>query len=582
MTRKNALLLLMFLGVSLCTISAQDDNNSYRGLKFNAQPKHQSEIGIHLGHFMVIGDIVPNPGWGAGLHFRRALDYAWSIRVDAMYGQGTGLEPRNSGGGANKPGQANAVLRDLRNADGSGAGYGAGGQDWYHNYQTKFWSATVQGVWSLNSFNFKRSIKKWNWYVLAGVGADTYKTFYDAKDGDDNLYNFRQITGDHPETGISREDRRDARKDLKDMLDGDYETRAEVATGRRSGSDDKITELQINGHADAGAGVSYKINDKFNIGLEHKATIVFGNEGDLIDGYRWRTTQDLTQYRDLVNYTSVRLNINIGKKEDSRSEPLWWVSPFDMLAEDLAEVKQRPILDLSDDDEDGVINMLDQEPESEKGCAVDTRGIALDSDGDGLLDCKDDERYSPPGYEIDSKGVAQMPPAPVVLNEADVNKIVDAKLANFNPGPTGIQDWFLPIVHFNLDKYSVKDSEYGKLHQLASVMKANPGLNVVATGHTDKLSGNCYNDVLSYNRANAVIDYMASKYGIDRSRFVLNWGGENTNLVPTNSGSLMNRRVEFKVAQGETNMGKPDCGVGNAGSGSSRGTNYSGNKEAGY
>ena len=558
----------MFLGVSLSTISAQDDNNSYRGLKFNAQPKHQSELGLHLGHFMVIGDIVPNPGWGAGLHFRRALDYAWSIRADFMYGQGTGLEPRNSG---SSHAVANSVLRDL--------GYGAS-NDWYHNYKTKFTSFTIEGIWSLNSFNFKKQVKKWNWYVLAGVGADSYKTFYDALN-DRTPYDFNSITSGNPDTEISREARRAARKDLKNMLDGDYETRAEVATGRRSGNNGELAELQLNGHANAGAGVAYKISEKFNIALEHQALIVFGNEGDLIDGYRWRTPQDLTQFRDLVNYTSIRLNFNIGKRDDSRSEPLWWVSPFDMLAEDLAEVKQRPVLDLSDDDEDGVINMLDQEPDTEKGYPVDTRGIALDSDGDGLLDGKDEEPYSPPGYEIDSKGVAQVP-QPNILNEDDVNKIVDAKLANFNPGPTGINDWFLPIVHFNLDKYDIKNSEYGKLHQLASVMKTNPGLTIVATGYTDRLSGDCYNNVLSYNRANAVIDYMVGKYGIDRSRFILNWGGENNNLVPTNSANLMNRRVEFKVAQGETNMGKPDCGVGNAGSGSSRGTKYSGNKEAGY
>ncbi|MFT6019026.1 MAG: OOP family OmpA-OmpF porin [Saprospiraceae bacterium] len=568
MTRKIALFCLMFLGVSLCTISAQDDSNSYRGLKFNAQPKHQSEIGINAGHFMVIGDIVPNPGWGVGLHFRRAIDYAWSIRVDAMYGQGTGLEPRNSGGSESSPAAANPVLRGL--------GYGTAGNDWYHNYQTKFASVSVQGVWSLNSFSFNRSTKKWNWYALAGIGLNTFKTYHDALDGS-TIYDFSRIGTDYPNVSDSRDDRRDARKDIKDILDGDYETSGELAKGRSNGDD-----RQFNTHADLGIGLSYKINDKFNIGIEHKATIVFGSNGDLIDGYRWRSSEDLTAYRDLVNYTSIRVNINIGKKEDSRSEPLWWVSPFDMLAEDLAEVKQRPILDLSDDDEDGVINMLDQEPESEKGYPVDTRGIALDSDGDGLLDGKDDERYSPPGYEIDGKGVAQVP-QPVILSEGDVNKIVDAKLANYNPGPTGIQDWFLPIVNFGLDNYNIRTVEYGKLHQLASVMKANADIKIVATGHTDKLSGDCYNNVLSYNRANAVIDYMSSKYGIDRSRFVLNWGGENTNLVPTSTGSLMNRRVEFKVAQGETNMGKPDCGVGNAGKGSSKkGTNYSGNKEAGY
>ena len=153
-----------------------------------------------------------------------------------------------------------------------------------------------------------------------------------------------------------------------------------------------------------------------------------------------------------------------------------------------------------------------------------------------FLDYQDDEPHSPPGYTIDPKGVAQVP-QPVILSEGDVNKIVDAKLAAWNPPvQDNSADWFLPMIHFDLDKYGIRTVEYGKLHQIAQVMKSNPDISVVAAGHTDRLSGNCYNDVLSYNRANAAIDYLTSKYGIDRSRFILNWGGENTNLVPTNAG----------------------------------------------
>ena len=223
-----------------------------------------------------------------------------------------------------------------------------------------------------------------------------------------------------------------------------------------------------------------------------------------------------------------------------RSIPLWWVSPLDMLAEDLAEVKARPELDLTDTDEDGVIDMLDQEPSTEKGCPVDTRGVILDSDGDGYTDCKDKEPHSPPGYDVNGDGIAQIPAGPAPISETDVNRIVDAKIASI-PTVDPANDWFLPMIHFGLDKYSIKNSEYGKLHNVATVMRLNPGIRVVASGHTDKLAGNCYNDVLSYNRANAAIDYLVSKYGISRDRFVLNWGGENTSLVPTNSSNMMNR-----------------------------------------
>lgn len=78
---------------------------------------------------------------------------------------------------------------------------------------------------------------------------------------------------------------------------------------------------------------------------------------------------------------------------------------FEALKEELNRTK----IDLTDSDGDGVIDMLDWEPDSPSDCPVDTRGITLDSDGDGLMDCKDYEPYSPPGYGVDERGVAMVP-----------------------------------------------------------------------------------------------------------------------------------------------------------------------------
>ena len=108
------------------------------------------------------------------------------------------------------------------------------------------------------------------------------------------------------------------------------------------------------------------------------------------------------------------------------------------------------------------------------------------------------------------------------------------------------------------------------------VMKKNPGISIVAHGHTDKVASNTYNNVLSYNRAAAAIDYIVTKYGIDRSRFVLNWGGEDSTLIGASGRNLVNRRVEFRVSNGESSMGRPEGP--NAGKGSS----FSGNRDAGY
>ena len=310
--------------------------------------------------------------------------------------------------------------------------------------------------------------------------------------------------------------------------------------------------------------------------------MVIGRGGDLLDAAELREVagggSSETSANDLLNYTNLRLGIALGKTED-KALPLWWASPLDMLTEDLAEVKSRKKLDLTDTDGDGVIDMIDQEVDSPKGAAVDTRGVAMDSDGDGIADHKDKEPYSPPGYKIDSEGVAQIP-TPDYLNEAEVNRIVDTKIAGIKfPSPTPPYDWFFPMINYDNNSYAVKKGEYHKLHQIATVMKQNPSIRVLAKGFTDRRASNCYNDVLSYNRAQAAIDYMVSKYGISRDRFVLNWGGENETLDDTNGASLINRRVEFQVAKGESDMGRPNCGVQNAGKG---GSSFSGNKEAGY
>jgi outer membrane protein OmpA-like peptidoglycan-associated protein len=316
---------------------------------------------------------------------------------------------------------------------------------------------------------------------------------------------------------------------------------------------------------------------KMSISIEHKVMQPFGRADDLIDASE--LASGFSPDRDLQQYTNVRLGFFLGKEEE-KSKPLYWVSPLDMLAEDLAEVKARPKLDLTDSDGDGIIDMLDQEKNSPSGASVDTRGVALDSDGDGVADYQDKEPYSPPGYKVDDQGVAQVP-APEWVTEDGVNRIIDERLKDIKssmPAPRPVE-WFLPMINFGNNSYRVRQSEFGKLHNVATAMKQNPGLRVVASGHTDKTSGNCYNDKLSYNRAQAAVDYITTKYGIPRERFLINWSGENENLVPSNGSNLMNRRVEFSVATTETEMGAPDCGGGKAGSG---GTNYSGNKESGY
>lgn len=511
MTRKFSLLLALFMCMGVIQTSFAQSNN----LKIQAKPKDMWELGIHVGHSIITGDVDWDSDFGVGLHLRKALDHTFSIRLDGGYYRFSGTEED-----------------DARPVDAGIYGFPT---NWVPEYSATQISGDISVVASLNQFKiFKKN--KINPYLFAGLGIASLSS---------------------------------------DAINGG--TEVDVADSRNF--DD---EWNVSPYGAGGIGLGFLLGKKVSLSLEHKITKIFGRGADLLDGVEFQGTPSdvvITPSDDLLNYTSVRVGIALGKGDD-KSMPLWWVSPLDLMAEDLAEVKARPVLDMTDTDGDGVIDMIDQEKDTEKDCPVDTRGVMLDSDSDGIADCKDSEPYSPPGYKVDAKGVADVPD-PGFVNETEVNNLIDSKLATWTPStPMGISDWFLPMVHFNLDKYSIKGTEYGKLHNVATVMKNNPSVRVVAKGYTDQLSGNCYNDVLSYNRANAVIDYLVSKYGIARDRFVLNWGGENDTLVPTSGGNLINRRVEFMVATDQTEMARPDCGVQNAGSGGS--TKYSGNKEAGY
>jgi len=99
-----------------------------------------------------------------------------------------------------------------------------------------------------------------------------------------------------------------------------------------------------------------------------------------LDGQKYRTNIDQTNNVDIAHFTNLTIGINTGNF-DKRTEPLYWLNPLDSAFDDIASLKQRPQLDLTDDDNDGVIDMLDQELDTPEGCAVDTRGILLDSDG---------------------------------------------------------------------------------------------------------------------------------------------------------------------------------------------------------
>lgn len=539
---------------------------------YSSKPKSALELGVHFGHFHISGDVTNDlwSGTGVGLHLRKSLGYLLSIRVDGSYTTASGIDGRLTP--RNVLRQDNSTFAE-QIVDNDGNELIPANFSTYRNFKNVNYSGQVNLLFNFGNILFHKPSNDWNLYAGIGLGvtfSDVTMNYFDG----DGFYDWSSIESQFPENN------REKRNAIKDAFDDSYETEAENDRNVSGGlnSDGFIQPAGI-----LTFGVSRKINKRFNVSLEHQ---VWLGDMDKWDGHEYRTSTDQTTDSDIMHYTSLRVGINLGNF-DEVTEPLYWVNPLDATFNDIAELKQRPILDLTDADSDGVLDFLDQELGSEEGCPVDTRGVVLDSDGDGYADCKDQEPYSPPGYEVDENGVAGVPE---YVTEDDVNVIVDTKVDGLRSElmESACGKWFLPMIHFDVDKYYIKPEYSSQLHSVADVMKRCPNICVAVIGHTDSRSSEEYNRVLSYNRSAAAVDYLVSNYGIERERFKLMYGGEQDPLVKdmggvgtTSSKYFMNRRVEFRLCEPtDEDMGRPEGP--NAGQGAKKSQNYDSNKSSGY
>ncbi len=563
---------------------------------FPPKPKHGTEIGLNIGHHFIHGDVYARPGWGIGLHLRRAINYTMSWRIQGVYGQSFGLEDRwaRMGYNTSDDDEGSGIQLPRGGADGYEAlGYNHGSYI-YRNYKTTTGWGSVHFIANISNILFHKKENKWNFYVFAGPSLLYYKGKTNLLDDNGDAY--RHTNSDGPNTVNAGDPgmqwvtdatengsewfANDRIKDIKsDVLDKSYET--PFIYGNGEPDDTGVPGYQdfnllgkdnfsLMPSVDVGMGLARKFGKRINLAIEHQAMISLNDD---LDGHV------AGRNVDVPHYTNLKLNFNLMRKD--AVEPLYWVNPLDASMKDLAELKRNGKFELKDSDGDGVVDDFDDEPDTPEGCPVDTRGRRLDSDGDGVFDCDDEEPYTP--YDlissVDDKGVSAAPKVcEDCLTKDDIVRIGKEQkwdVDRVGGGTTqvvqqaGCGDWFLPMIHFDLNKYNLKPDAKVQLHHIARVMKQCPEICVVAVGHTDRLNNNSYNETLSYNRAKTAVDYLVSVYGISPSRLKVNYGGEESPLVDTNASSFINRRVEFRICNGEMDMGSPSgtsSGFGTSGS----------------
>lgn len=81
------------------------------------------------------------------------------------------------------------------------------------------------------------------------------------------------------------------------------------------------------------------------------------------------------------------------------------------------------------------------------------------------------------------------------------------------------------------------------------MLNADPALRLVVAGHTDSEGEDAYNQRLSEQRAEAVMQWLTGK-GVDAARLTSEGLGESRPVADNGSdaGRALNRRVQLRVA----------------------------------
>jgi len=465
-------------------------NNQY---PYPSKPRSMWEIGVSGGTSFFFSDIDPAFGYGGGLSVRKAFGHIFSVRgsYNGSINKGLDYRLRNTYDGATGPWQLN---------------YLANQQKYVANYRTKVHQLSVDFLASLNTPSMYRGNPKTNIYVLAGyslLGADVD---VNAQGSNGLPYQFVGPPANIDYTGK----RSDIKSDLKDLLDDSYETNAVARNGNRDAVGRSDKNWLIRHGLNLGAGVAFRITDRFNIGIEQKFTLPFD---DNMDGLK------IGSSNDFLSATQFRLNFNIGNSSKAVL-PLWWLNPNNYVYNEVNTPKHMkiPTPVLPDADGDGVTDQFDMEPNTPAGAKVDSHGVSIDTDGDGVPDYKDKEPLTARDcFPVDADGVGKCPEPPCCTELRGIVDSIRTKTCNLTS---------LPSVQFKTGSLSLSSTTKAVLNNVAQQLNANPNCKVKLTGYykgSDKRSMQ-----LGWDRVNTVIKYLVEQQGIAESRliFSLSDGGD--------------------------------------------------------
>ena len=178
---------------------------------------------------------------------------------------------------------------------------------------------------------------------------------------------------------------------------------------------------------------------------------------------------------------------------------------------------------MMDEDQDGVPNYLDREPNTTNGVAVNSKGEAIDKNANGIpdeLESSLDKRYQNNSNTTsgESNGTIEK-----LLNEGYVN------------------------VYFKFNSDQPETYSLEAINYLVNYMHENQNASAELVGYADAIGGDQYNKQLSERRAKKVYDIVIAS-GIEESRLSYRGAGVDDSVEKSSSDARqIVRRVTFKL-----------------------------------
>jgi outer membrane protein OmpA-like peptidoglycan-associated protein len=489
---------------------------------FPAKPRNMVELGVSVGLYNASSDIPSLLLWnkggiGFGAHIRKAFGYVFSLRADYNYGNAKGLAFQPSTGYDYNPAWNTAYS----------------GQPVFYNYKMEAHQLNLDGVASLGNLLFHKARTKFDPYVFAGIAGFAYQTWINALNANYQPYDFSTITAKYGPNNYQFSDRKAIKKDLQALLDDSYETGAETDRGSRRAT--FLSSKQLNFAATFGLGFQFRLSRRINLAIEDRVTFFPTTNEDLLDGQRWDEGNNggptRSPNKDGINYASLGFNFNVGG--GSRNvEPLYWLNPLEYSYGEMSNPRHmilpEPIL--PDADGDGITDQFDKCPGTPAGVAVDSHGCPMDTDGDGVPDDRDKQLITPTECQpVDADGVGKCPCNCPINGGGPCSNIGSGTLM------------------FTSGSSRITPGMQAQLASLADQMRANATCKVVVMGNPGESKAE---QQRSWDRVNAVIEYMSEKNNIDRNRFIFKYeGGAAPNSVMY--------RVANEGETGESNIPPP-------------------------